>query len=236
LKYFRITGRTAEKQPYRRDHALAAVEAQASHFARDRAQQLTELREKMDVSPIVISAFDAELFGHWWFEGPEWLELFIRKAVAEQGAFTFTTPAAYLRAQPTAQLAVPASSSWGWGGYWEAWLDPVNAWIYPHLHMAARRMNELARLFASRENLPALLDRTLRQMARELLLAQSSDWAFLMKTGTASEYATKRTKDHVLRFTRLYDQARAEAVDEAFLANCEWRDNLFPHLDWRHYV
>ena len=57
-----------------------------------------------------------------------------------------------------------------------------------------------------------------------------------MKTGTAKNYATKRTKDHLLRFTRLYDQVRAADIDEPFLANCEWRDNLFPHLDWRYYA
>ena len=57
----------------------------------------------------------------------------------------------------------------------------------------------------------------MRQLARELLLAQSSDWAFLMKTGTAKDYATKRTKDHILRFTRLYDQVRCKAIDEDFL-------------------
>jgi 1,4-alpha-glucan branching enzyme len=73
-------------------------------------------------------------------------------------------------------------------------------------------------------------------MARELLLAQSSDWAFLMKTGTAREYAEKRTKDHVLRFTRLYDQLVSGTVDEAILQNCEWRDNLFPGLNWQYYV
>ena len=236
LKYFRITGRTAEKEPYRREQALATADAHATHFLSERTAQFTELREKMDVPPIVVSAFDAELFGHWWFEGPEWLELFIRKAAASPEAFTFTTPSDYLQVQPTAQVAVPAASSWGWGGYWEAWLDTVNAWIYPHLHVAAQRMKELARLFASRENLSPLLDRALRQMARELLLAQSSDWAFLMKTGTAREYATKRTKDHILRFTRLYDQARAERIDDDFLANCEWRDNVFPDLNWRYYA
>ena len=78
-------------------------------------------------------------------------------------------------------------------------------------------------------------DRVLRQMARELLLAQSSDWAFLMKTGTARQYAEKRTKDHLLRFSRLYEQVRSGERDEEFLRNCEWRDNLFPDLDWRYY-
>ena len=72
--------------------------------------------------------------------------------------------------------------------------------------------------------------------ARELLLAQSSDWAFLMKTGTAGEYAAKRTKDHVLRFTPLYDQLVSGTVDEDFLQNCEWRDNLFPDRSWQYYV
>ena len=82
----------------------------------------------------------------------------------------------------------------------------------------------------------ALRDRLLRQMARELLLAQSSDWAFLMKTGTATDYAVKRTKDHVLRFTRLYEQWSSGALDVEFLANCEWRDAIFPNLDWKYYV
>jgi 1,4-alpha-glucan branching enzyme len=123
------------------------------------------------------------------------------------------------------------------------WLDDSNSWIYPHLHIAARRMTEMARRFRERfpagqtlEGRDALLERTLKQLARELLLAQSSDWAFLMKTGTARSYAGKRTKDHILRFTRLYDQLRAEKIDEPFLQNCEWRDNIFPNLDWRYYA
>ncbi len=81
-----------------------------------------------------------------------------------------------------------------------------------------------------------LRDRLLRQMARELLLAQSSDWAFLMKTGTATHYAAKRTRDHVLRFTRLYEQWKSGGLDVEFLANCEWRDAIFPNLDWKYYV
>ena len=95
-------------------------------------------------------------------------------------------------------------------------------------------MTEMAREY--RDTASPKMDRALRQMARELLLAQSSDWAFLMKTGTAAKYATKRTKDHILRFTRLYDQVRAQDIDERFLENCEWRDNIFPNLDWHHYA
>jgi 1,4-alpha-glucan branching enzyme len=77
---------------------------------------------------------------------------------------------------------------------------------------------------------------TLQQMARELLLAQSSDWAFLMRTGTARDYAARRTKDHLLRFNRLYDTLVAGREDKDFLAACRERDNIFPDLEWRYYI
>jgi 1,4-alpha-glucan branching enzyme len=236
LKYHRITGPTHDKAFYDRAWALSAADAHAGHFMGARAAQMQHLRGNMNVPPIVVSPFDAELFGHWWFEGPEFLNFFIRKSVYDQDAYKLTTPTAYLAENDTQQLLVPSASSWGHKGYWEVWLDDTNSWIYPHLHTAARRMTELARIYWANDQLPPLIDRALRQLARELLLAQSSDWAFLMKTGTARNYASKRTKDHILRFTRLYDQIRAQAVDEAFLANCEWRDNLFPHLEWRYYA
>ena len=168
----------------------------------------------MNMPPIVVSPFDAELFGHWWFEGPEFLNLFIRKAVYDQRRVPAHHAVRYLAEHDTQQLVAPSASSWGHKGYWEVWLDDSNSWIYPHLHAAAKRMTEMARAFAGDDS-PTLIDRALRQMARELLLAQSSDWAFLMKTGTARDYATKRTKDHLLRFTRLYDQIRGQHMDEA---------------------
>ncbi len=234
LKYYRITGRTHAKELYNRGWAMGAVDAHAGHFMQSRAGQISHLRAHMNVEPVVVSPFDAELFGHWWFEGPEFLNLLIRKAVYDQKEFRFTTPTRYLAEHDTHQLMVPSPSSWGHKGYWEVWLEDSNAWIYPHLHAAARRMSEMARVH--QHTSAELIDRALRQMARELLLAQSSDWAFLMKTGTARDYATKRTKDHLLRFTRLYDQVRAEDVDPSFLANCEWRDNIFPNLNWHYYV
>ncbi len=234
FKYHRITGRTQDKGLYNRGWAMAAADSHAGHFMQSRREQFQNLRANMNVDPIVVSPFDAELFGHWWFEGPDFLNLFIRKAVFDQQEFTLTTPSRYLADHDTQQLLVPSASSWGHKGYWEVWLDDSNSWIYPHLHVAARRMTETAR--AHRDTASPELDRAIRQMARELLLAQSSDWAFLMKTGTAREYASKRTKDHILRFTRLYDQVRALDVDPALLENCEWRDNLFPNLNWRHYA
>jgi 1,4-alpha-glucan branching enzyme len=182
----------------------------------------------------VVSPFDAELFGHWWHEGPQFLNFFIRKAVYDQQAFQLITPSRYLERHDTLQVVSPSPSSWGHKGFWEVWLDESNAWIYPHLHAAARRMIESAR--AGEEKPAKWKGRMLQQMGRELLLAQASDWAFLMKTGTARDYATKRTRDHLLRFTRLYDHLKGGTMDEAFLNNCEHRDNLFPDLDWKVLV
>jgi 1,4-alpha-glucan branching enzyme len=233
IKYHRITGAKQEKEFYDRAWAEGAADAHANHFLENRRSQFATLRGR-NFDPIVVSAFDAELFGHWWFEGPRFLELFIRKAAYDQNDFALTTPSEFLAAHPGQQMVRPSSSSWGDRGYWKVWLDPSNSWIYPHLHAAARRMTEVAR---THRNTPEpLIDRTLKQLARELLLAQSSDWAFLMKAGTALEYATKRTKDHILRFNRLYDQLLLHQIDLDFLTKCETRDNIFPDVNWRYYI
>jgi len=232
VKYYRITGHSEEKELYDREAAEKAVEMHAAHFVKQRRRQLREL-SALGFDPIVVVPFDAELFGHWWFEGPRFLDLVIREAVKKED-LCLTTPSEYLAAYPTQQAIQPAASTWGENGYLAGWLDQSNAWIYPHLHIAIQRMSEAARRHA--EDSSQLADRVLIQLARELLLAQSSDWAFLMKTGTAKEYATKRTLDHLSRFNRLHDQFTANHVDEKFLRDCEWRDNLFPNLNWRYYI
>jgi len=231
VKYYRITGRGEEKELYDREAAEKAVEIHAAHFVKQRRRQLREL-SALGFDPIVVVPFDAELFGHWWFEGPRFLDLVIRQAVKED--LSLGTPSDYLAAHPTQQAIQPAASTWGENGYLGVWLDQSNAWIYPHLHIATQRMSEAARRHA--EDSSPLADRVLKQLARELLLAQSSDWAFLMKTETAKEYATKRTLDHLSRFNRLQDQFTANHVDEKFLRDCEWRDNLFPNVNWRYYI
>src|SRR2546422_894875 len=142
------------------------------------------------------------------------------------------TPAEYLERHDVNQVCTPCGSSWGYKGYHEVWLNGGNDWIYRHLHTAARRMEELTRAFPQAEGLTR---RALTQAGRELLLAQSSDWAFIMKTGTMVEYAVKRTKEHLTRFTNLYEQLRSGRVDAGFLKDLEEKDNLFPALDYRNF-
>lgn len=233
LKYHRITGRTNEKEFYNRSRAEAAADEHANDFLEKCRARFAQLNQ-MNFEAIVVSPFDAELFGHWWFEGPRFLESFLRRAANDQHDCRLTTPGEYLAAHPTQQIVRPNPSSWGEDGFNAVWLDESNAWIYPHLHAAARRMTEIAR--ANRETNDPLAERALKQATRELLLAQASDWAFLIKNRTAAEYAARRTKDHLLRFNRLYDQLRVQEIDAEFLLECETRNNIFPNLNWRYYL
>jgi 1,4-alpha-glucan branching enzyme len=232
IKYFRVTGASREKELYDRAAALQAAAGHADHFVAGRVAQVQRLAGHMDRPPLVVAPYDAELFGHWWYEGPEFLDCVARKACAAPQALEFITPEEYLHRHATNQVATPGPSSWGEEGYWRVWLNDANQWIYPHLEAAQERMTELARRFA---NPTGLQERGLKQAARELLLAQASDWPFIMRTGTSPEYARKRVKAHLLRFTTLYEQLTGAGVDESSLAQIEARDNLFPEVEYRYW-
>ncbi len=239
LKYHRVTDRNVplpQKDLYRRADAMEAARTHAAHFLESRVRQLEPLGEALGRPPILVVPFDAELFGHWWYEGPEFLEHFFRAAAALDGGLKLTSPSRFLAENPTQQLLTPSPSSWGQHGYWEVWVHPRNAWIYRHLQTAAQRMTDLAREHQGINGAAPLVDRALRQMARELMLAQSSDWAFLMKTGTATEYAARRTRRHLTRFNHLHDSVRRGQVDVVELERCEARDNLFAELDWSAFA
>ena len=235
LKMHRITG-SEPKQNYDRAAALGRVREHARHFLEARIRQLRTVRPLVPVPPIIVSPFDAELFGHWWFEGPEWLAEVLRGAAEARSDIRLTTPGEYLTKCDTHQVVEPASSSWGEGGFHAMWLDPSNAWIYPELHSAERKMIFSARHFSAGIPASELEERCLRQQARELLLAQSSDWAFLIRTGTAGEYARRRTCQHLDQFNQFHAQLHAGRIDTALLESCEERDNIFPRLNWRTYV
>ncbi len=132
------------------------------------------------------------------------------------------------------QKSQPTLSSWGYKGYNEVWLEGSNDWIYRHIHEGADRMVELAQ--GNPNPSPVQRLGSTNQAARGLLLAQSSDWAFIMKTGTMVEYATERTKLHVNNFNHLYESLRENALDEAWLNLIEQRHNLFPDIDYRIYA
>lgn len=226
IKYHRITSRqTAADQKALYDPYWAKEKAahHAGDFMVNRQKQISHLAETMDRSPVVVSPYDAELFGHWWYEGPWFLDYLYRKSWYEQSQFSMVHLSGYLQDNPQQQIACPAQSSWGLNGFHEYWLNESNRWIYPHLHKAAERMITLSQLEPEDE----LQHKALNQAARELLLAQSSDWAFIMRTGTMVPYAERRTKSHILRFTKLYEDLTAGEVDGGWLTKVETIDNIF---------
>ncbi len=260
IKYHQITGGVSEKLPYDRNAALEIAAQHAQHFLNARISQVQHLAGIMGREPLLLSPYDAELFGHWWYEGIEFLDYFMRKTYYDQDVIALTTPNEYLRRFPTQQVATPSASSWGEEGYWRVWLNETNEWIYPHLHIAQERMTQLARKFQSEDQevgrvsplraasvpsslgahgvtRPTLLEeRALKQAARELLLAQSSDWPFILRTGTSPDYARKRVKDHLLRFISLHEQLTATKIDEIWLTQIESMDNIFPEVNWRYWA
>ncbi len=229
IKYYRITG-SENKQPYNPALAREKAAEHAGNFMFNRAKQIEYLYDLMQKKPIIVSPYDAELLGHWWYEGPQWLDFLIRKIYFDQKTIRMMHPSEYLQENPRNQVVTPSLSSWGWKGYSEMWLQGSNDWIYRHLHATSERMTELANNFP---NTNGLARRALNQALRELLLAQSSDWAFIMGTGTHVSYAVKRTRDHLLRFLRLYDDIKSGSIDETWLAGIENQDNIFPDLDYR---
>lgn len=234
VKYYRITGKTVHKSPYVERWAHERAAMHAGNFMNNRRNQVAHLRSLMDRPPVVVSPYDAELFGHWWYEGPDFLNYLFRQVHFDQNDLDLCTPSEYLDKYPTNQVAYPSMSSWGANGYCSVWLEDSNDWIYRHLIKIAERMCELAN--ERRHETNPLVIRALNQAAREVLLAQSSDWAFIMKTRTMVEYAVKRTKEHVAWFNELYYQIREHRVDEGFVHYLEGKNNIFGFIDFKSYA
>jgi 1,4-alpha-glucan branching enzyme len=233
IKYHRITGHTSDKAVYDREMALRVAGEHAGHFLGARMEQARKLAGLMDRPPLLLAPYDAELFGHWWYEGPEFIDALVRKLLHDQKIIGLITPQEYLERWPTNQIATPAASSWGEEGYWRVWLNESNAWIYPHLRVAQERMSERARIHGRSSGVER---RALQQAARELLLAQASDWPFILRTGTSPDYARQRIKDHLLRFTTLHEQLTSDQIDERWLKQLEKTDNLFPDVNPAHWA
>jgi len=233
LKYHRITDRRrAHRELYEPAMAAERVDAHARHFVAARVRQAAEASSALGQPALLLAPYDAELFGHWWYEGPDWIDAVLDRA-AESGTLEATDAGSAAARIPRASEGDLHVSSWGAGGYAGFWLAPENDWIYRHLLRAAERMQGLAR---RGEGSDSLQGRALRQAGRELLLAQASDWAFIMKTGTLVPYAIRRTETHLARFGALATMLERGVFDEARIAEAEVSHPLFPTLDPRLFA
>lgn len=233
LKYYRITGKTTVKCPYDILRALRKARLHADHFVSCREKQIRDLSAKFRIRPVITATYDAELFGHWWFEGVDWLENICRSISSGAGVFRMVTPSEYLdlpRRLRAAQFCQPSASSWGEYGYHDVWLNERNDYLYRHLLKATERMIDLAQRFPTAEG---IFKRALDQAAREVLLAQQSDWSFMIRNDRCADYARNRFATHIARFAALREGILSGNVDERNLKAMEEADRIFPWLDYR---
>jgi 1,4-alpha-glucan branching enzyme len=232
LKYYRITGKGVEKQAYQPGAARERSWAHAGDFVFHRAKQVEHLAREgaMPVPPVVVAPYDAELFGHWWFEGPMFLEGVFRRLRETRGVLEAITLRGYLDRHPVSVQATPSASSWGAGGYGEVWVGQEAAWTWRHVHHATRYVGWLVQHHRRAEGRRG---QALDQAIRELLLLQSSDWAFILKTGTATRYAQARIRAHVHRLRHLGHLVETGVVagtDSIWLDDLCQRDNFVAGL------
>lgn len=247
LKYYRITAKNADlgnKDFYHPLWAEGTAHEQAGQFVCHRGSQVYHAFSATGRRPVIASAYDAELFGHWWEEGPFWMESVFRKMLYDQAEVRPVTPSEYLAENPDQQKLTPGASSWGKKDYFQTWVEErtyqPNHWIFRHLYRMCNRMIELATKYAvldpAAETDPKkrLLIRVLNQAARELFLAISSDWGFLISTGQAVRYSEVRTIKHIDRSKVLLKMAEEKQFDLSYLCTMEAADNIFNQdMDFR---
>jgi 1,4-alpha-glucan branching enzyme len=233
FKYYRVTGSTDHKEVYCPKAAEKKAHMHAADFISKRIERLGELSVLMDREPVFVAPFDAELFGHWWHEGLMWLDFLIRMVVSGQNSLRLITLSEYLDTYPDNQIAAPSMSSWGEMGYNKKWLNKKNDWIYRHIHRAATVMNTLAKKSPGAHGLTR---RALNQAGRELLLAQASDWAFMIDMGATADYASGRIKTHLMRLDKLARQIEGGAIDKKWLSEIEGQDNIFPKINYNDFI
>lgn len=236
IKYHRITGTDVPqqlKQPYIPELARKKAAEDAGHFIDQRIKQAYKLRETFEGHPpLVVSPYDAELYGHWWFEGPQFIDFFFKKLHFDQDAIAAVTPGDFLDSGLPIQRQQPTASSWGESGYYKVWINDRNSWMYPYQHDAEKKMTAAANEFyGDDETKTAILD----QMARELLLAESSDWAFQIYQGTTVEYSSRRFQSHIQRFDLLYQMYKSGEFNKALFDEIAGRDNIFQELSYKIY-
>ena len=237
-RYWQVTHAKADlalKTPYCPERAAARTRDHAEHFVTV-VQEALKGSLSEDNPPILTSPFDAELFGHWWYEGPLWLEHVARAFAREDSPISLITCGSYLEKHPSSGYLSLEEGSWGKSGTNEVWLNPDTSWTWTHIYPAEAKVREIASGNLWQDG--GLGERIAKQLCRELLLLESSDWQFLITTEAAADYATKRFNTHLDQFRSVsaaWDQFAAGGAlkpeTEARLKEIEERDNIFADID-----
>ncbi len=238
LHYWKITGAKmdlAYKEYYDYHQAQRRVNEHSTHFVRLVEQLLLDFYETTGEFGIIAAAYDSELFGHWWFEGVDWLKQVLSK-LSQSETVEMTTASEYLERHPPKDVLALPEGSWGLGGGHFTWRNVDTEWMWKLIHDAELKMEKLVSMYPQAEGgVKELLD----QAARELLLLQASDWQFLVTTAQARLYAENRFLQHLGRFQQLADIAESGVVDGSAISLCRnfWEtDKVFPYIDYRWFA
>ncbi|HEU4473535.1 MAG TPA: 1,4-alpha-glucan branching protein domain-containing protein [Gemmatimonadales bacterium] len=232
LKLWRVTDGHVDlggKQPYDREGALVAAGGHAEHFAGLLAEIAAGERQRRD--GVIVAPFDTELFGHWWFEGADWLEAVYRALARDSRTVRPVTASRHLAEHPARQAIRLPSGSWGANGDFSMWLGAGTVWTWERLWPLEEEFwNTAHTAIASPAARPVLA-----QAARELLLAQASDWQFIISTGAAADYAERRFREHCDDASDLLAALAPGASDRLPRAqqraeSLARRDDLFPDV------
>jgi 1,4-alpha-glucan branching enzyme len=231
LKFWRVTHSAADlgaKEPYEPNTARARAWGHAAHLHYELRRNAEALR--VPGESVVVAPFDTELFGHWWYEGIDFIADLYRRFQVSDGLRP-RTASQHLAATPASAAVALGAGSWGANGDFSMWLNPETRWTWERLWPLEERFWSLAPAALARpEMLPILA-----QAARELLLLQSSDWQFIISTGAAADYATTRFQGHASDLDALLDSLTAgpapnlaAALDHAEVLRR--RDDVFPEI------
>jgi len=241
LRYWAVTSSKsdlADKVVYHHETALERVAENAAHFAGKAEEILCSYHADSDQNGILVAPYDAELFGHWWFEGPLFLKEVLRHA-HQSDNIELTFLAEHLdRCQPTRVVSMP-EGSWGQGNHHYIWINRHTEWTWKHIYECEAKMCELARYWGDNpDKRDHDLEEILKQLARQLMLLSSSDWQFLISTWAARDYAETRLSDHYEMFCRIAETAdkkiKGEEISDGewqFFNDCCEQDRLFPELE-----
>jgi len=235
LRYWRISENKedlGQKKEYDPWAAYERISGHADDMVDTIKRTLSYYRGQADRNGTLVAMYDTELFGHWWWEGPEFLyELALR--LAQDPDIESVTGSMVIDSEPPRHTITLPEGSWGEGGYHYVWLNDDNYWTWERLYPMERRLRKMAKEMSGG---PAT--EIIDQAARELLLAESSDWQFLISTFSARDYAEVRFKDHADRFDQLADMAdkvhrgrHLNAEEKAFLLECQLKDSPFREIN-----
>ena len=242
-RYWSVTGPhvdMADKQPYDPKAAAERTKSHASHFVH-LVWEALKAGMNDTIPPILCSPFDAELFGHWWFEGPQWLEAVARTLHDYPIGIELISGSQYLDHYPRAGFIKMHEGSWGAEGTNHVWMNPDTSWTYAHIYPAELYLRDVCTAGNWKpDGGPAqpIAERIVKQLCRELLLLESSDWQFLITTGAARDYAELRFETHNDQFNELkslwqHFESGSPVTPEqiARLEAIELRDSIFPDID-----